>query len=170
MVGVTGKLLATLRALVREMTAHTDYHALIRYRVVSVAPDKRLRLQIVRKASGFPDVLPISIVPGLPGGKGEPAAGAIVLVSFIEGDPSMPIVTHFSRPDDPKFLPVNASLDATGTLELGASAALTALGSGSEVVGDATGRVIRYGDSVSVPGVGVVILGLGAAPVAKVKA
>lgn len=170
MAGVTGKLLSTLRALVRELTAHHDYFALVRYRVVSVAPDKRLRLQIVRKATGFPDILPISIVPGVPGGKGEPAPGAIVLVSFIEGDPGMPVVTHFAGPGDPAFIPAAASLDASGTLRLGASATLTELGSGSESPPDATGRVIRYGDSVSVPGVGVVIFGVGAAPVSKVKA
>lgn len=171
MVGVTDRVASLLRKIVVELTECYRYNALVRYRVIKVAPaDKRLHLQIVSKRSGFPDMLPISIWPGLPGGHGEPTPGAVVLVQFIEGDPGQPIVTHFARKEDGAFLPVRASLDATDLVRLGEHAGLVELGSGSETVISATGRVIRYGDSVSVPGVGVVVFGLGALPVSKVKA
>lgn len=137
---MTGKLLAAVRKLVAELTAHTAYHAPVRYRVVQVAPDNRLRLQIVRKASGFPDTLPLRMQTGVPGTKGVPALGSVVLVQFIEGDPSMPIITHFARPDEPGFVPVSATLDASTLLELGESAAQVKIADGllgAARVGDA---------------------------------
>lgn len=138
---VKGKLLETVKALVRELTAHTAYHAPVRYRVVQVGPDGRLSLQIVRKASGFPDVLPVQLQAGMPGGKGKPALGSIVLVQFIEGDPTMPIVTHFARPDDAAFVPTEAALDASALLELGKSADTVKLA-------DGVLPVVRVGDAV----------------------
>src|SRR5688572_2860815 len=102
--GMNARLLTTFKALVRELIAPHAYHALIRYRVVANSAG-RLELQIVKKGTGFPDALPISLQPGMPGAKGEPMPGAIVLVSFIEGNPTMPVVTHFARPDDGAFVP-----------------------------------------------------------------
>lgn len=148
MVGVTAKVLAVLRAFVAQATEPMRYHALVRYRVVSVAGDGRLTLQIVSQATGFPDALPISAWPGAPGAKGEPAAGSIVLVSFIEGDPSLPIVTHFSPPGSAFFLPVSAALDASTLVRIGENAATTQLGSGSVTFTGANqaDRVVRWGD------------------------
>jgi hypothetical protein len=123
--GSHGKILAALRAIVREYLAEAgvQFHYPVRYRVTKVAPaDKRLHLQIVNKKSGFPDALPISLWPGSPGATGEPALGSLVLVQFIEGDPTMPIVTHFNSPQNSTyFVPVKASLDASTLLQLGAS-------------------------------------------------
>lgn len=161
--GATAKVLAALKAFVLQHVEPLKLNALVRYRVISVGADKRLSLQIVRKAAGFPDVLPIDIWPGLPGGHGEPAAGSVVLVTFVEGNPSMPVVTHFARKSDAGFVPVNASLDASSTLRLGEHA--------TDVnAAKALGAVIREGDTVSIAGGGpasgiiTVTLGLGLPP------
>jgi hypothetical protein len=77
---------------------------------VSMAPDGRVNLQAVRKAAGLPDVLPVAQWPGLAGSHAELAQGAEVLVEFIEGDRTMPIVTRYVGKDGPGFVPVSVSL------------------------------------------------------------
>lgn len=176
MVGVTAKVLSTLKALVMNWLeeANVPYHAPIRYRVVQIGADKRLHLQIIKRASGFPDALPIAIWPGVPGGAGEPKLGSTVLVQFIEGDPSLPIVTHFASPHDSAFfVPANASLDATTLVRLGEHADLTQLGSGSitHTGTNSPGRLVRWGDTYVDPTSGPTVLLPGPfSSISKVKA
>lgn len=80
-----------------------------RYRVVSQAGD-RLNLQAVRKAAGLPDVLPVSMWPGIAGAHSEPTPGSEVLVEFVEGDRTMPVVTHFVGKDGQGFQPVRLTI------------------------------------------------------------
>lgn len=136
------KVLALLRRLVTQSLEPTRYHAAYRYRVVRMA-SARVELQLVSRAVGLPDVLPVSLQPGVPGCVADLANGSIVLVMFVEGDPAQPVVTHFSRPDDPSYIPVNLGIDATGELTLGASAASVEIASPL-----ATQGVARVGDSV----------------------
>jgi len=124
------KLLTTLRALVSELTSAYRYHAHVRYRVIS-GDDSRLSLQIVRKAFGFPDVLPISVWPGVPGAKGEPTPGSLVVVVFLEGDPTLPAVTHWASPEDPAWKPVTLTLDATDSIDIGESTPIITLANGA---------------------------------------
>lgn len=179
--GVTAKIVSTLRAYVDGVVAPLKFHGLIRYRVIKTVSN-RVELQIFKKTRGFPDILPISLACGVPGAKGEPAEGSVVLVHFIEGDPSLPVVTHFERPGQPGFVPVSVSIDASDLVRIGASADLVELGSGSEflALGLETGRSLRYGDSVQISGVvvsggsgsvtGVVTLIPAGGNVSKVKA
>lgn len=108
-----------LRAIARQ----TDTGKLFgsyRYRVVQMSQDpNRVELQAVRKAAGLPDVLPIYLFPGMAGLWARLAPGAVVLVTFIEGDASAPIVTHFTPKGQPGFLPVVLVMDATEAVELG---------------------------------------------------
>jgi hypothetical protein len=172
---VNTKLLGALRAIVLQLVAPTAYHVPVRYRVVQVGTDDRLRLQVVRAATGFPDTLPVQIHPGVPGAKGVPALGSTVLVQFIEGDPALPIVTHFERPDGAGFVPTSSSLDASGTVRVGESADLVHLATGSEinplVTAAPVGRALRYGDTIGIPGIGDVVLVAGNVPqpVSKVR-
>ncbi|GMV14711.1 MAG: hypothetical protein AMXMBFR56_29350 [Polyangiaceae bacterium] len=166
------RLLRSIRAIVRALTAHTDYFTSVRYRVVENAPGGRVTLQAIRKGP-WPDTLPLSFVSGTPGAKGTPALGSTVIVQFLEGDPSLPVVTHGERPEAPGFVPLSSSLDASGTVTIGASSELVELGSGSESPPpvNPTGRVLRYGDTISTPGGDLIIApGTVPAPVAKVKA
>src|SRR5262245_9931085 len=106
------RTLRAFRALVAALTDKTAYHALVRYRVVKNVSG-RVELQALKKAGPWPDTLPISFQPGAPGVRGVPKLASIVLVSFIEGNPSLPVVTHFARPDDPAWLPISVALDAS---------------------------------------------------------
>lgn len=100
-----------------------------RYRVVDMLED-RARLQAVRKAAGLPDILPVSLFPGMAGLWADLTPGAVVLVTFIEGDASAPILTHFEAKGGPGFLPVSLLLDATDTVNLGPSAKAVKLAAG----------------------------------------
>ena len=85
-----------------------------RYRVYSMAPDGRANLQVVRKVSGLPDVLPVILKPGAPGLWGKLTAGSEVLVEFIGGDPTEPIITGFSGKGEPGFVPESLELCGGG--------------------------------------------------------
>lgn len=76
-----------------------------RYRVVSMATDNRVNLQAVKSDLGLPDMMPISQCPGLPGFQADLSLGSIVLVQFLDGDPSLPRVTGYdsSTPTALKF-------------------------------------------------------------------
>lgn len=136
-----------IRNLVRD-PART-YFGTWRYRVYRMSGD-RVELQIVRRRAGLPDVLPVSMSPGVAGAWSELAAGAIVLVQFLEGDPSLPIVVGYTRRDngsggdEPGFIPVRTILDAQ-TLELGPTAV-------DVLVGEALGRLLRDGEKVVISG------------------
>ncbi len=142
------RLLRSLRALVRKFVNDAppchDFMAKYRYRVVRMVAN-RAELQAVRKRARLPDTLPVSIHPGMAGLSAVLTPGALVLVEFIEGDPTQPIVTHFATQDEAGFLPVALTLDATEEVRIGAQAAAVSLGSGSA-------HVVRYGDTVSISG------------------
>lgn len=132
-----------LAALVASMAAQSDPYRIhargpFRYRVYDQSGDE-LRLQIVRSDltfNGLPDILPVRMVPGVAGFKATLTPGAVVLLDFIEGDPTMPIVTHYSPSDDAGFLPVSIEADATTGIKLGS----------------AVGRALRAGDLIKITG------------------
>lgn len=161
------RTLRTLRALIRESLPELTFLGRYRYRVVRQV-GRRLDLQVVRKRSGLPDILLVPVHPGMAGLAAELTPGTIVLVEFIEGDPRLPIVTHFAAEDEPGFLPVELAIDATNKVRVGAAAGAVELGS-------AAAPVIRDGDTVSVGATaGVISLVSGTAEIppaiSKVKA
>lgn len=121
------RLLAVLQSIARETFPRADFAFLYRYRVVAMSGE-RVELQAVRKLAGLPDVLPVSMVPGTAGTWASLTQGAIVLVSFIEGDPAQPIVTHFSTKADPGWKPVRLELDASNVVTIGETADFVYLG------------------------------------------
>jgi hypothetical protein len=95
-----------------------------RYRVVRMSGD-RVELQAVRRAAGLPDILPISMWAGVAGVHAELAASAEVLVEFIDGLPTAPIITHFAGKDGTGWTPTSVTLSASGasaSIKLGANA------------------------------------------------
>jgi hypothetical protein len=89
-----------------------------RFRVVQMSGD-RVELQAVASIAGLPDVLPISMRPGVAGASSALAGGSIVLVEFIEGDRTMPIVSAFTPKGDPGHAPDETVLEVVSTLRLG---------------------------------------------------
>lgn len=100
-----GRLAGLLRAIARRAT---DERLLgkYRYRVVLQRDDGRLELQAVRRDVGMPDLRLISIWPGVAGAAIKLSPGTEVLVEFVEGDATQPIVTHFVHADGPGFIPI----------------------------------------------------------------
>ncbi len=153
-----------ITALVQALTNKYEYHALVRYRVVIMIAD-RVALQSVHASKGWPDQIPLSILPGISGWKAKIQIGSEVLVAFVEGDPTQPVVVGFVGKSDPGGIPIDAELDSFGDPKLYESAISVQIASGSDPVVTpiaAVGRVVRYGDPVFITG--SVVAGPGAPP------
>lgn len=110
-----GRVAGLLRALVERVVAESQSGPVL-YRVSRMNVDGRVELQIVNRRAGLPDLLPISMWPGAAGVHATLKPGAEVLVEFIDGDRSRPIITHFAGKDGVGFVPVKLALcDDTGT-------------------------------------------------------
>jgi hypothetical protein len=129
------RLLAALRLLVRNEIARMTYLGVYEYTVQGASPGT----VDASPASSLP--LPtLSAVPLLPSILGQtatPAArGALCRIRFANGDPTRPVCVGIAAP------PVDAAVDATGTLSLGPSSTVVLVGG--------TKPVAREGDGVSV--------------------
>jgi hypothetical protein len=113
---VGGRLQSAFRALVSR-ASDSRIWGKYRYRVIRMAVD-RVECQIVRRASGLPDVLPISMWPGVPGMHATLTPGAEVLVEFIEGDRTMPVVVGFVGRGGTGHVPVVIELGGEGGSEV----------------------------------------------------
>lgn len=116
----TDRINAALRTLHQREAARTLW-GLWRYRVSQMDGD-RVKLQAISAAAGLPDVLPVDMYPGLAGAHAVMTPGANVLVQFVEGDPSMPVITQYVGKGGPGHEPSTLTLDATSEIKLGASA------------------------------------------------
>lgn len=120
------RLVDALRAIVaRAMDGRL--WGLYRYRAVRMSSD-RVELQAVRRQAGLPDpglpdVLPVSMWPGVAGAHAELTPGAEVLVQFIGGERTQPIVTHFAGKDGTGWTPATLTIDVTTLMKLGQNAA-----------------------------------------------
>lgn len=122
-------LAATFSSLVRRCL-EDKLVGMFRYRVVGMA-GQRVQCQAVRKAAGLPDIAPISMWPGVAGAHAELANGAEVLVEFIEGDRSAPVITHFAGADGIGFVPVSLALAGGGPAAARVGDAISAGGPGT---------------------------------------
>lgn len=137
-----------IAAIARHATAER-LHGLFVFRVFDMAGD-RARLQRASKKAvpGLPDVLLVSQWPGTAGAWAKLREGALVLVEFIEGDVTRPIVARAERKEGEGFLPLELLLDAEELVELGPSAAAVEIAGG----GKALHRVDDFGEAGSLTG------------------
>lgn len=126
--GRQSALARSLRAIVERSTDQRITWP-VRYRVVQVSGD-RVDLQVVKKSSGAPDALSVPLWPGIAGAHITSAAGAEVIVQFVDGDRADPIVTNFAGRGAPGAIPERLTLGA-------------ASGAGQDAA--------RKGDTVQVP-------------------
>ena len=82
-----------------------------------------VELQAVVGGLGLPDVLPVAMKPGVAGAHGKLTGGGIVLVEFIEGDRTLPIVSAFAGKGEQGAAPDELDLSVTTTLRLGGAGA-----------------------------------------------
>jgi hypothetical protein len=115
-----GRLAGAMQRIVERLTDQRLF-GLYRYRFMRMSSD-RIELQAVSADPGLPDMLPISMFPGVAGTHAELTVGATVLVQFIEGKRTQPIATHFAGKDGTGWTPVNLTLDATTLIKLGQNA------------------------------------------------
>lgn len=111
-----GRLPALLRSIVERITAGRLYGK-YRYRVLRMAGD-RVELQAVSQAAGLPDVIPVSMWPGVAGVHAQLSPSAEVLVEFLEGRRTMPVVTGFAGKDGKGFVPVSLTLGGESGAEV----------------------------------------------------
>lgn len=114
--GHSGRLQRAFGALVRRET-DSRLFGRWRYRAIEMDGD-RVVLQALSGAAGLPDILPVSMWPGVAGAHAELVSGAEVLVEFVEGDRTQPIVTHFAGRDGAGWEPVELVLAASSLLHL----------------------------------------------------
>lgn len=103
-----GRLPGLMRAIVERATDNKLFGK-YRYRVVRMDGD-RVQCQAVSKAAGLPDVLPVSMWPGMAGAHAQLTPGAELLLEFIEGDRTLPIITGFAGQDGTGFVPISLGI------------------------------------------------------------
>jgi hypothetical protein len=118
---------------VESVMAWARYRGVWSYRVVS-QHGERLDLQAERASAGMPDLQLVRVRPGVPGWRASHALGSMVLVAFVDGDPSRPVVIAGDDADSPGHVPAALAADAGTTIGLA----------------DAIGPVVCYGDLVTV--------------------
>lgn len=106
--GPQSRLVGLLQAIIARSTDGQLFGS-YRYRVVAMS-GARVQLQAVSKAPGLPDLIPLSMWGGVAGAHAELAPSAEVLVSFIAGDRTQPIVTGFVGKGGPGFVPLLLTL------------------------------------------------------------
>lgn len=117
-------VLDSLAPLVRAVFPTYPYWVPRRFRVVQMhAGDNRVELQAVNPRLGFPDPLPVHVSPGMAGLRAKLVPGTVVVVQFVDGEPTQPVITHFAAAGEPGFTPVELVL--TGEIiKLGENALL----------------------------------------------
>lgn len=109
----SSRLPEALRRIVESITAGHRYFAPWEYRVV-LRTGERYDLQAVRASSGMPDLRNVRVRPAA-GCRTRPQLGSLVLVSFVDGDPSRPVVTSADDADAQGFIPSEVALMAGST-------------------------------------------------------
>lgn len=106
------------QAFARLLAAHDPgarFRGVHEYRVVTQSGE-RLNLQPVRSRASLPDLARVPVRAGVPGVKALHSPGSQVLVAFLDGDPSRPVVVGFDAPDQPGWMPLTLELGAAPTL------------------------------------------------------
>lgn len=94
-----------LASIIEALFPSLRYRGLFEYRLV-IQVGERMFLQPVRAATGLPDLSNVPVRPGMAGVKCDGLLGALVLVAFIDADPSRPCVVSWDAPDAPGYHPL----------------------------------------------------------------
>lgn len=131
--GAVSKRLLAWSRLLEQLRPFDRYRGVWEYRVVAQNSD-RLDLQAASTRFGLPDLRGVRVRAGIPGVRAENTIGSLVLVAFVNCDPTRPCVVGFDE---------YQSASAPKELHL--------VGEDDSGIADPTGRVVRYGDIVALP-------------------
>lgn len=107
--GPTTKRLLAWSKLIEQMRPFERYRGVWEYRVVDQTGE-RYDLQPATSRYGLPDLQAVRVRYGLPGCTAKTASGSLVLVAFVNSDPSRPAIVGFDDPDSPGFLPTEIDI------------------------------------------------------------
>jgi len=105
----TSRRLEAQRRIIAGLFPQMRYQGAFEFRVVSQTGE-RLNVQPVRSATGLPMLSRVPVRPGMAGLKAKVLPGALVVVQFLDNDPSRPVVTNFDAPDAPGYHPLFLTL------------------------------------------------------------
>ncbi len=145
-----GRLTGVLRDIVRRAVSDRLYGK-YRYRVIQMS-GVRVELQAVAQIAGLPDVIPVSMKPGAAGAHAKLTGGSIVIVEFIDGLRTMPIVTAFPGKGEEGHAPDELDLSVVTTLRLGSASASEGVTLGDSHKSWADGHKHGYIDSIGTAG------------------
>lgn len=111
----TSRRLQAFAGIMAALDPRARYRGKYEFRVVTQSGD-RLALQPVRVASGFDFLSNVPIRMGVPGVRSNLLLGTLVLVEFVDADPSRPVVTGFDAPDAPGWHPLTLEFGGPGAL------------------------------------------------------
>ena len=111
----SSRALSALERAVLAMFPATPYRGAFEFRVVTQSGE-RLNLQPVRSATGLPELAGVPVRAGMAGLKATHLPGSLVVVQFLDADPSRPIVTGFDDPEAPGWMPLELDLGGPGAL------------------------------------------------------
>jgi len=101
--------LSALRVMLDQLDPWRRYRGVYEFRVVS-KDGKRLNLQPVRVSTGMPELRRVPARTGVAGCEADVMGGALVLVTFVDADPSRPEVIAYESPDGDGFMPTSITL------------------------------------------------------------
>lgn len=108
-----GRLAGIVEAVIESILDRRAY-GLRKCRVIRVASD-RVEVQPVRASMGLPEMLPISMWPGVAGIHATLTPGSEVLVQFVDGDRSQPVITHYVGKGGGGWVPVTIDIGENPT-------------------------------------------------------
>jgi hypothetical protein len=147
----TTRRLSALRRLFKQLDPRARFRGTYEYRVVT-QEGERVNLQPIRVSVGMPSLSRVFVRPGVAGARADLTLGSRVLVTFVDGDPSRPIVVGFEEADGESFLPGTLSIDASGELDLGSGAPITKIANGTLGIARQTDPVVAgpFGGTITV--------------------
>lgn len=116
-----GRIAGLFRGIVNRITDGKLF-GLYEFRVVQLSGD-RVELQVTEAALGLPNVLPVSMKPGVAGVHAKLIGGSLVLVQFVNGNRARPIITAFAGKDTTGHETDEWDLTVATKIRLGSSAA-----------------------------------------------
>ncbi len=111
----TNERLEAWAELVEGLFPELRYSGCFEFRVV-LQHGERVDLQPARTGPGFGDLANVPIRPGTAGTRSDVALGELVLVQFVDRDPSRPAVTNHAAADDAGWMPMILELGGPGAL------------------------------------------------------